>query len=316
MSPTREDQYAGSLLRGVAILAVIVIHLLSSLPHRYSQSTDGWRVYVAIDQLARFCVPLFVALSGYGFWEKYATASLQIWPFLKRQISKLLPLYLIASCVYYTVFLLKPEWSDPSVTRSLPLQILTGRADYQLYFVPMIFQFYLLFPILRKLVQKFRWTSLLAAGIFQLTFYYLLSTQSLPSFLLNFFSNDQKTYVWFFTWIFYFILGMHIKDIITWVKQYILHFYVLTLAVIVSYAIDYENAISQLLSGIDPLVALQSTRIQMMIYATFVTIFLFAVSSMMSKRGKDITSWVAKVGDSSYPIYLFHTLILRVLLFL
>jgi surface polysaccharide O-acyltransferase-like enzyme len=72
---------------------------------------------------------------------------------LSQRWLKLLPLYLLWSAIHLISFTLYPEW------RIMPEYSLTatavgGLADYQLYFVPLILQLYLVFPWLIKLTKK------------------------------------------------------------------------------------------------------------------------------------------------------------------
>ena len=54
-----------NLLKGLAISAVVLLHVLAYLKGIYFASSSQW-FYVLIDQLSRFCVPLFLMVSGYG----------------------------------------------------------------------------------------------------------------------------------------------------------------------------------------------------------------------------------------------------------
>ena len=310
---TLSESSKNSFLRGLAISAVVAIHFLASFDNIYRLSNHNWYIFTSIDQLSRFSVPLFVALSGYGFWEKYLHANLRVWNFIYGQASKLLPIYLLASLTSYIVFLIIPTWRVASTPSSFLLQIMTGRADYQLYFIPMIFQLYLLFPLLRKLVQKFPWSSLLFAGVFELGLYYVLTVQDLPATISKYLVSDQQQYLWFFTWIFYFILGMHMGKIVTWFRHSLVRKLVLFITTTGSLLFVVSNAISQMSFGLDPIIALRFTRIDVLIYATFTIMSLFVLSSLLQNRAKSITHNLIKIGSVSYPVYLFHTLVLRLI---
>jgi len=60
--------------KGTAILAVVLIHLLAVLPAKYyfaeSIGLGAW-ILIFGQIILRFCVPLFLALSGYGLAKKY-----------------------------------------------------------------------------------------------------------------------------------------------------------------------------------------------------------------------------------------------------
>jgi surface polysaccharide O-acyltransferase-like enzyme len=70
MTHLREISYTEEL-KGLAILAVVILHILSNLPSSFITDPNHLPVILAIDQIGRFCVPLFVAISGFGLMRKY-----------------------------------------------------------------------------------------------------------------------------------------------------------------------------------------------------------------------------------------------------
>ena len=64
------EMAATNQLKGLAILAVVVLHILSNIPGKYITTPQILPWVLAIDQIARFCVPIFVAISGYGLFRK------------------------------------------------------------------------------------------------------------------------------------------------------------------------------------------------------------------------------------------------------
>ncbi len=120
-------------LRVAACLAVVLIH-----------TTAGWsgRVPLAMNQLARFSVPLFLLLSGFG----HGGASEESWTHaLRRRLGRILPPYLLWSGIYLLV--------DAAFVRphAAPLRdLLFGTAYMHLYYIPVLLQFLLLSPLLRR----------------------------------------------------------------------------------------------------------------------------------------------------------------------
>jgi len=311
---TAKDTYVSEFLRGIAITAVIALHVLS-LPHGIYTAPHTQLIAVAIDQLFRFCVPLFVAMSGYGFWMKYQYLKLDAVRFWWSQIKKLLPLYVLASAVCYVTFMLIPQWLSASVTRSFPLQLLTGQADYHLYFVPMIFQMYFLFPVIFLFVKKLPWISLLLTAVFQVWLYFQFGTATQHPFFAQHFLTDQQQYFWWFSWIFYFILGMHLPRVLAKVKKHLWLGIFVTTGVLITWISLVAECISQLHNGIDPIIVLRTTRIPVLIYSTFVLFFLFSVAKSISPQLRKWSTPFSRLGKFSYVIYLFHTLVLRFLFF-
>ena len=155
------------LLRVLAILGVIVIH-----------ATDAWRLVpglptspsdwaaVIVDQSCRFCVPLFLLLSGYALSKRYGRdPSFNAKDFLLRRATRIGIPFMLWSMLNLMVLTMIGVWHwrlSPAVAVShclhddtnQPIGILhwfaIGGADYHLYFLPIILQCYLAFPLLRR----------------------------------------------------------------------------------------------------------------------------------------------------------------------
>ena len=299
--PTARDAFVNNILRGLAILAVLAIHTLSSIHGDYYPSS-GWSwIAVGLDQLARFSVPLFVALSGYSFWQKYQGLPFHYWDFVKRQAEKLLPLYVLASVLFNVIFFFLPSWKALGDVGPLWLQLVRGSADYQLYFVPMIFELYLLFPLVKKVVEKLPWTSLAAAFVFE---WWLYAHATLLG-------NDQAQYRWFFTWIFYYVLGMHLPRIYHLLTQSAYTRIGVYLATIASFLYVATNAIVAVGRGVDPIIAMRFTEVGTLVYAGLAIVAIFTLASRARESSFRVWGWLVQLGMWSYPIYLFHTLFLR-----
>ena len=301
--PTSHDAFVNSSLRGLAILGVLTIHTLSSIHGDYLPSS-GWSwVAIGLDQLARFSVPLFVALSGYGFWQKYAGQPFNYLEFITRQAKKLLPWYVVASVTYSLIFLALPGWKALGDVGPIWRQLVRGTADYQLYFVPMIFELYLLFPVVKKLVEKLPWISLGAGFLGELWLYQHATIMG----------GDQDQYRWFFTWIFYYILGMLLPRIHAFLRgstRKILAVYALAAG---SCFYLIWRAATAVAAGVDPIIAMRFTQAETLVYAAFAVVALFAAAQTASPVLVRRSTWLIRIGSWSYLIYLFHTLVLRLI---
>jgi probable poly-beta-1,6-N-acetyl-D-glucosamine export protein len=303
------------VLKGAAILAVLTIHVLASLPPS-TFTTSPLRPYnVGLDQLARYAVPLFVMLSGYGFSKKYETQPFQLLQFLWSQAKKLLPWYVLASVTFWTVFQLIPRWKPIGVNPSLTHQLLTGQADYHLYFVPMIFQLYLLFPILKWLIKKNATLVLLSAALFQVWLYWLYSKITPPPLVDTYLKTDQQQYIWWFNWIYYFVLGMWLATQEWFKKHSALTQLLLLGGSVISWIILTTTTNASISSGVDPIIALRTSKVGVIVYASFVCCLLMIITQSIKTgiQKNSLYKALSFLGAVSYPIYLFHTLVLRVL---
>lgn len=304
-----------NILKAIAILAVIAIHILSSIRVSPFFSESQYQLLaVTLDQLSRVCVPLFVALSGYGLYWKYSK-QLSIKNFYSKRVSKLFPQYIFWSLVFALLFYLIPAWGPATEQPNFFWQLILGRADYHLYFVPMIFQIYIVFPLVLVLFKKWPTPTLLVAIAIQLVWWWFFSYQDNVITNWKYFEGDGEQYIWMTNWIAYFVLGMYLPKIWTWINKNILYFISIFGAFVISSVLTIVSAVNDIQSGIDPLFALKFTRYPLFIYSFFAIIFLSFVVAKFYKPKKSNSIFVY-LGNNSYVIYLGHTFFLRIVVFL
>jgi surface polysaccharide O-acyltransferase-like enzyme len=150
------------ILRTISILAVILVHTTTKTleASSYNLLNTSWTLF--LNQAARFAVPMFFMISGfvlelnYHLHESYLT-------YLKKRFSRIFIPYLFWSIVYY--FFVYYKGRDPNFISAL----LRGDASYQLYFIPSLLIFYLLFPIIHKYYKVIgnRWI-IISLGLIEL----------------------------------------------------------------------------------------------------------------------------------------------------
>ncbi len=307
--PAENDVARVNLLKGLAITAVIIIHIFSSIPgHIYTAPGIGAR-YIFFDQVLRFSVPLFIALSGYALTKRYGQ-KIEISKFYTRRILRIVPLYLLWSIGLWLLFNYVPEWFSTIETIPFWKVVLLGRGDYHLYFVPVIFQLYLLFPFVLKLLPRFGRTTLFVALViqaFSLIFFKFLDQHTITNIL----STDQEQYSLFTSWIFYFVLGMSLSTV-QWGAQTAMKVRTVTWLV---WGLSLAQLIAQaqinVSTGVDPLDALKFTRLVMISYATSSCMLAVLVPWETFGLPKFLTYLLHKIGKHSFLLYLSHTLVLR-----
>lgn len=300
-------------LRGLALLAVIGIHTLSSWKWPLFTSSSGMLTAALIDQAFRWSVPFYILISGFGLSQKYGDKVPGIFEVLWTQFRKLLPAYIVASAGLYLAFQLVPSWHGFPPPNFL-WQLVQGGVDYHTYFVWLVAQLYLLFPILAWIKKKLpAWAMLLIALIWQIGWYAWLETP-LTSSLRQQFGNDQQQYRWWFSWIWYFVLGMQLGPILTWLETKKWPKLVLPILSFASYELIVLLAFNAMLQHTDPLMAMRFTRVPVILFAS-----VFSVTMIwLSRRWANINRpfWLREMdwlGAKSYPLYLWHTLGLRIL---
>lgn len=177
------------LMRGLAILGVILIHITTDMIGNSNHVITD-RISLFINQLMRFSVPVFFFLSGFGLTlsnklnEGYIT-------FLYKRLGSIIGLYSIWSLIYYFF-----NYADFHIVTFLKLFVL-GMNYYHLYFVPLIIFCYILFPFLKKIAET-------TIGIVITLIIMLLS--QLGTTLTGFLIFNHPSNI--FNWIFYFVLGI------------------------------------------------------------------------------------------------------------
>lgn len=299
------------ILRAIAIFAVILIHSISSGFYAVSWSSNTFKIYLILDQFCRFSVPLFVGLSGYTLTLRYKDNLLNIGEFFRRRVLRLIPWYLFWSAV---IFLYIRFSVFGSTAQHFPFWkvIFLGKADYHLYFVPMIIQLYVLFPFLIFLVKKYGKWLLVPFFLLEMSFYFILSEFAVGRIALPFLLNDQQQYLFFVTWIFYFVLGICLAfdhKLVDFVKKYQLPI----LAVLfIAFCWEVLNTFNLAHSLHDLTLATRSTRISVLIYASLFVLAAISCMKTFHLLPEKLYRLLVLVGQRSYVIYLLHTIPLRV----
>lgn len=299
------------ILRALAIFAVILIHTISGALYSASWSSDTFKFYLILDQFCRFSVPLFVGLSGYTLTLRYKDSAAHLSEFFKRRVWRLIPWYLFWSLIIF-LYIRFSVFGNSAPSFPLWKVIFLGKADYHLYFVPMIFQLYVLFPLLLLLVKRVGRRLLVPFFLLELAFYFLLSEYAVGRINLPVFQNDQQQYIFFGTWIFYFVLGVYLaidSHIVNFVRKYKLLFLSI---LFFAFCWEFFNTFNLLNLLHDLTLATRSTRIPVLIYATSFCVVVISGMRVFNILPRRLYKQLVLVGQRSYVIYLLHTLPLRV----
>ena len=145
----------------VAAIAVVGIHATSLSESRFAQNHDFLSldfVSVLVNQWARFSVPLFIYLSGYGLAKGdrgQQGGFLASWGnFLWLRLPTILLPYAFFSAVALALQLHNYRDSLPALWHTVADKLRTGGADYHLYFLVILAQCYLLFPLLMLVARR------------------------------------------------------------------------------------------------------------------------------------------------------------------
>lgn len=143
------------ILRGMAILAVVMIHVLN-MPVRNLAPVWPDNPFFYFHGLLNFAVPCFFILSAVMVSYTLGDAPLQPGIFYRKKLFRIALPYLLWSLAYLMAMLIihVVSWEDFLSPSKWAGWILAGRAYTHLYFIALLIQFYLLLPPLLWLVRK------------------------------------------------------------------------------------------------------------------------------------------------------------------
>ncbi len=161
------------ICRGIAILAVLFIHVsghfLPALHSAKSQTPPSWAWYaLAVPNLdAQWAVPCFLMLSAFAN-ALSLSRSPDITRYAKRRVQTAVVPYVIWSGVYIGLNFALGTLHHLSLGHIAKL-LLTGTAEFHLYFFVLVIELYVLLPLVMPLFQRRPafWTVAFAAIVLQ-----------------------------------------------------------------------------------------------------------------------------------------------------
>jgi len=309
------SRISSDLLRILSALAVMLIHStarderLFRIEHLFL-STEFFGV--VLNQLARFCVPIFVMLSGYGLAKSYAAFTTGT-PFPLRRyfasrVRKIVVPYLFISFALLIGFgRLRADDPAGSLLRLLTA-LLLGRADFHLYFVSIIVQCYLLFPFLIRLKHPGWLVAVLGVQIL------LLYPANQIYSLLNVSFPFPPSAI-FVYWLFYFYIAIfYARHEKTFRPLFVKYGTELLILITVTFAGVLLEYVSHSFTASHPDYYNHFNRNLIQLYSILVFGIWIAFDSRIESRFSDKNrSRIAQIASLTFFIYLYHTVVLRFL---
>lgn len=304
------------IIRAVAAFAVVMIHVTASPMVMLPTDSRSFFLYSFINQWSRFSIPAFVLITGlvlfytYGQREPFKTGE-----FLVKRLQAIAIPYLVWT-VIYMIWRSRIEASWPQFWPNLALAIPRGTAMYQLYFIVLIFQFYLLFPLIRPLGRS-RWLGLAVGGALLFQFllmwdtYYGLFTQHLTApWAVDILRWRDRLFPW---WLGYFIAGLflasRIDQALELARRYVWPLLALTGGLLTWVMVEYMQAMAQ--PGMTVGFAATGFRPSAYLYSIVAVVALLGFGGWSLGRGD---GWLNRIllefGKHSFGIFLVHPLLL------
>jgi surface polysaccharide O-acyltransferase-like enzyme len=281
-------------LRTLAILAVVLIHTTSRTLEAAKFDLIGFPLTLFLNQIARFAVPLFFIISGFVLETNFDQSS-SYFSFLKKRFSKIFIPYIFWSGIYY-LFIYNQN------RENFFLVLAKGDASYQLYFIPALCIFYLLFPILHKIYKiisnKFFLILLLASQIWLLYRDYFIKE----------FRFDDPIHIAVLAY-FFFVIGIvaaRNKDTINLlVRKWK---YLLLLVTAGSGIFVFREGFNRFLATGNTLSYYSQWRPSVLIYTVALGLILFH----LFEKPKFQFPLVAKLSKLPFLVFLIHVIVLEV----
>jgi surface polysaccharide O-acyltransferase-like enzyme len=287
------------ILRTISIFAVIMIHTTTRTLEvtSYNLLKTPWTLF--LNQAARFAVPLFFMISGFVLELNYHVPHASYFAYLKKRFSRIFVPYVFWSAIYY-YFVYNTNHGANFLS-----SVLKGDASYQLYFIPSLLIFYLLFPFIHKYFKTIgnKWI-LITLGLIELSLLYFdYNIKPLP--LLYPLSIALLNY-------YVFILGMSLarnqERFINFIRKWKLILLLGTLTF--AFYIFYEGLTGYLKTH-NYLMFYSSWRPSVMIY----TIFFAGFAYWVFDRKLKFISIIKTVSQLSFFVFFIHVILLESLWF-
>jgi peptidoglycan/LPS O-acetylase OafA/YrhL len=320
----RSHVYELDPLRAVTAWSVIAVHTLSNTAN-LNYSEVGVQLQNAVVVAMHFTREVFIFVTAFALVYVYYGKPFVLKRFwAKRSLSVLLP-YCIWSIVY--VWVNFPGQSLVTFIKTSIIDILTGNASYQLYYILITIQFYIILPLFLLFLKRFAqhpWKALAVSFAIQVVLFYadyhLLQQGTLASTSFwKLVSQYQDRFVLVYQ--FYFVLGGFAALYFQQIRSFLLRYgwtvacgmvaaismlwlhYVLQIRV-------YQESLGYVTSVLQPV---------MVFYCLAVILFccwlacLWVSHKNRDGRPRGYRTWQA-LSDASFGVFLVHVLLLSAIL--
>lgn len=299
IKPQKQYFYEISFIRAIACLCIVMVHVTAGFYYK-NDNTFTWLTQF-FNQISRYGTPAFAIISGFLLYNQAIKRGFKLKIFMKSRITKVIIPFFIWSIIYLFLKWNYDQFTLPSSTeetKDFLYFFFTGKSNYHLYFIAIVAQFYLLFPLLQYFKSK-RSLILLTLITFFINYFFVSNTINIGHGLFNKFFNER---VFLFHWVYYFFLGgllvYYWDRIMMWVKQNTFFSIILGIIVMISGVFEYHFA-----------EWIESNRPMNMISLPLLFIALAGVYTAFSSLTK-IRDYIVEIGNLSMGIYLVHPLIL------
>jgi len=320
----RPHVYELDPLRTVTAASVVAVHAIA-LTVFLNHSDIGVQVQNAIVVALHFTREVFIFVTAFALVYVYYGKPFALKRFwARRSIGTLLP-YCIWSVVY--VWVNVPGQTPVAFIKTAIVDILTGNASYQLYYILLTLQFYIILPLFLlflKRVAHHPWKALTISFAIQVVLFYadyhLLQQGTLASSgFWQFFAQYQNRFVLVYQ--FYFVLGGFTALYFQQIRSYVLRYgWIVACGLVAAISVlwlhfvlqirVYQESMGYATSVLQPVMVFYSLAV--ILFALWVAC-RWAYHKNPDGRPRGYRIWHT-LSDASFGVYLIHVLLLTALL--
>lgn len=305
-------------IRAIAALGILVIHATGSFAVLSEYGSKAMYLGVFLNQFFRFGSPVFMMVSGLVLFYNYRSLDeFDAARFYKKKLKYIFLPYVIWSTIYfiYSHYISGVPLSGEG--KVLLRGILFGESYSHLYFIFLIFQFYILVPLILKYIiepmkEKPVWVFLIFVIIQGtiLIYQYYFKNYDATGIARLFNKYYWKTV---FGWSAYFVtgglIGLHYNKVVDYIENNIKGIVVAYIIVTILYVGQvYMSIYSN--QGRDYYGRFGSIRPHTMVYAFFTMAILIYITRKIAMKDNFLTRNLKDFGTYSFGVYFIHPLIL------
>lgn len=286
------------VIRAIAAIMIVIVHLTANSYHKGNIFTNDWLGY--LNQISRLGTPIFAIISAFLLTASVLNRGFDLKYFIKSRFSKIFIPYLIWTTFYllYRYFYLHNLDENISVYS----YFLKGDAQYHLYFILTVIQFYIFFPLLHRVKKGVPLVGALClSAILNLWWInkenYILQNKPLEELL-----NNQS---FLLNWIFYFMLGIAYAKYYNEFQSFIIKYKQVLIVCIGIMFVD-------LIISIDINNLFTSIHSYNLIYIPLFFIFLNYIYTYIEKE-PILFNTLTLIGNYSMGIYVVHVFVMYTL---
>lgn len=306
-------------IRGLAALGILIIHATGSFAVLSEYGSRAMYVGVFLNQFFRFGSPVFMMISGLVLFYNYRSFDeFDTKRFYKKKLKYIFLPYTIWSAIYFLyahyVNNIPLKGEMPKLLRG----ILLGENYSHLYFIFLIFQFYILVPlILKYLIEPMKEKPIQVFFIFALIqgailiYEYYFRNPNAEGFMRLFNRYYWKTV---FGWSSYFmtggLIGLHYENFVDYIEKHIKGISIIYILVSTFYLgqVYFNIYINE---GRNFYGKFGSIRPHTMIYAFFTMAMLIYITRKIAKKDNFFQRYLKNFGTYSFGVYFSHPLVLE-----